>query len=263
MGMTSNNLVIGTIYSLGMSDIRIFIESLRASYNGRIVLFVNNLHQNVRDYLLKNNVELIEAMQHQFMHINNYRFFLYKDFLEKNKADKVFLTDVRDVFFQGDPFEYDSIEGITVSLEDKNIIQTCPCNKNWVLNFYGNEIYEKIAKNKIICAGTIIGDYQSILSHISKMCSEIQFIGNKNFNLLRIPGADQTAHDVICYLRDKTYSVSFLDNKESHIMTVGNTDPSLIMINNDIIYNENGVIKVVHQYDRIESVFKKILNKWK
>lgn len=261
--MVQKNIIIGTIYSLNISDIKIFVESLRSVYGGRVLLFVNNLHQRVKDYLLSRNIEMIEASQHQFMHINNYRFFLYKDFLEKNFFDNVFLTDVRDVFFQGDPFEYDFPGGISASLEDKNVIETCPFNRNWVLNFYGNLVFEKVAKNKIICAGTIIGDYPSIVSHIGNICNEIEHIGQRNPNLLRIPGADQTAHDIICYLRDRSYYVDFMDNEKSHIITVGNTEPASIKIEDDKIFNKGGIVKVVHQYDRIESTFKKILDKWK
>ena len=90
---------------------------------------------------------------------------MYIDFINENinKYKLVFSTDIRDIFFQIDVFKYyenhEPFLGVTV--EDGTLKQEF--NKNWIINYVGEEIYSIIKKERIICVCSIWGTYDKSL----------------------------------------------------------------------------------------------------
>ncbi|HAV3655293.1 TPA: hypothetical protein JIF02_003730, partial [Acinetobacter baumannii] len=70
------------------------------------------------------------------------RFFEYKEILENHPdASHVLLTDVRDVFFQSNPFKNLS-KGLFVGMENPDFtIGTEQYNQKWILDAYGESFY--------------------------------------------------------------------------------------------------------------------------
>ena len=112
------NLVLGAIYGYDWEKVKHFVISLRKHYKGKIGLIVDasvmadvelvsKLHKyNVAGHLYDQKL----TSNHE---IQNNRFELYSDIIESCYPDveKVFITDVRDVIFQDDPFVYGFEEG--------------------------------------------------------------------------------------------------------------------------------------------------------
>jgi len=247
-----NNLIIGSIYHLTFEQIYPFAKSLFASgYTGKIVLFCLDVSARTKVNLSKMGRYSFIDLKKLPMHVNNSRFFHYREFLqEKNDYDYVLLTDVRDVIFQKNPFSFEKNDSLYVSLEDRTLIGTCPINKKWVIDFYNEEIFSKMQDHRISCAGTIIGKSSRIYRHIDAICKELDKIGEKDKSLLIGAGPDQAAHNIIIRLMPEE-PVVYFDNLSGPMMTVGNTYFNDISFIDKVISNQSGVVNIIHQYDRI------------
>ena len=252
-----NNLIIGSIYSLSFEQIYPFAKSLFATgYAGKIVLFCLDIPARTKVNLSRMGRYSFIDLKRLPMHVNNSRFFHYREFLqEKNDYDYILLTDVRDVIFQKNPFAFEKNDSLYVSLEDVTLIGTCPINKKWIIDFYDEETLSKMQDYRISCAGTIIAKSSRILRHIDSICKELDKIGGKNKDLLLGAGPDQAAHNIILRLMPEEPIVYF-DNLTAPIMTVGNTGFKNISFTNKVISNQNGIVNIIHQYDRIPELMK-------
>ena len=106
------NLVLGAIYGYDWEKVKHFVISLRKHYKGKVGFIVDqNIINNeeLKQKLLDTyDIDLIvyeEKLQSNH-EIQNNRFELYSDIINEyyNDIEKVFITDVRDVIFQDDPF---------------------------------------------------------------------------------------------------------------------------------------------------------------
>ena len=122
------------------------------------------------------------------------RYFIAKEILEEyfQDVELVLLSDSRDVFFQGNPFE--NLEGNLASgLEDEKIRQSS-YNSNWINHFYGKVGLDQIEDRLIICSGVTIGKRNAMLDYLDGMCDEIsKFLLKCAF----MPGLDQGLHNWI------------------------------------------------------------------
>ena len=121
-----DNLLIGAISgNYNVSDISKWVETSNTISAKRILLlYNNNPHSELVPYLTKNGVEVILPEHNMYgeftiqfptntgtMDINssydlvhNLRFFHIWQILNESEFDKVLITDVRDVYFNRDPF---------------------------------------------------------------------------------------------------------------------------------------------------------------
>lgn len=87
---------------------------------------------------------------------NSLRYFFYHAYLQyhKNEYDTIIHSDVRDVFFQSDPFEFIDSKTLNCFLENGN--ETIGINhytQLWIRHAYGNEILNTLANRTISCSG--------------------------------------------------------------------------------------------------------------
>ncbi|WP_036477620.1 hypothetical protein [Myxosarcina sp. GI1] len=179
------------------------------------------------------------------------RYPLYWLYLYKlgNFYSNVMLTDVRDVLFQKDPFDF-SFNGLCFFLEDKTIVD-CKINSQWLINAYGQETLNKISKNKISCSGTTIGTYSAIMNYLEKMIDQLVKVNDRSV------GIDQGIHNYILHT-NLIQNVSVFENFYGPVLTIHNTDEKNIFLNtDDYLIDRNGcIINVLHQYDRLSKKFR-------
>ena len=100
------NLIIGAAAGYEVDQIRNFVLSLRKVYKGKVVLVYNkSISKKICIFLFKNNINiLISDINSRNAFKKRYQ--IYLDIL-KNFGDikKLLITDVRDVYFQEDPFK--------------------------------------------------------------------------------------------------------------------------------------------------------------
>src|SRR5438270_12435047 len=141
------DLILGTVEHYHFYQFRRFLISLRqTSFRGHICLFAGpGISRRTVAKIRQYDVEVVPYrgafpfVVHPHadapnwlpepIHIFNYRHYLYYDYLLKHgrKFGNVLITDVRDVVFQCDPFEFPISDSIHVAMENPDIpIGDCP-----------------------------------------------------------------------------------------------------------------------------------------
>jgi hypothetical protein len=249
----SNALIMGLAANYSIRDVAIFLDSLeQTGFGGTLVLFVRG--GLAADDLPKMGfrIQLVEIkVPNRLRELSwcGVRHYFYLDYLKSQGSsfENIFLVDVRDVFFQINPFEYQMDGELLVTLEDKSkIIGTCWQNATWILNKFGKREFEKLKMKRISCAGTTRGTKKGIMAYLKFMCKHLY----PNVRTLHMEGYDQGVHNVIVHNR-YVDGISIVDNS-GPILTLNFTpDDAIVVDANGQLRNDSGqVAHVVHQYDR-------------
>jgi hypothetical protein len=166
------------------------------------------------------------------------RFFRYYRHLSKHGGAyaNVMLTDVRDVFFQRDPFDVEFGDELQCFLEDtRETIATQPHNRKWVQAAFGSEILSELGDRPIVCAGVTIGPPRLVVSYLSVMVDFLLKLRHQSV------GLDQAVHNYILH-RGLVPKASLIPNGNGAVATLG------IVPREDV----HGLLDapVLHQYDR-------------
>lgn len=174
------------------------------------------------------------------------RFFLYYLYISEygKDYDKILLTDVRDVLFQRDPFEFDFPNGLCCFLEDVNL-RSCEYTSSWLRSAYGNYIINEIGDQKVSCAGTTMGTRAAIMSYLEALIDYTLKSKLQRF------GTDQAVHNYILY-KDLVKGVKFYKNCDGPVFTMSySKEENLQFDNQGFLLNQDGsIINILHQYDR-------------
>lgn len=193
--------------------------------------------------------ENFKSLPHR-IHIYNFRHFLYFDYLLKkgNEFEHVLLTDVKDVFFQRNPFDFSIDNSLHVAVENTGIpIKDCECTSKWIRRGYGPEVLDEMREKEVICAGTTLAPVAIMQAYLQRLIREFTAVRNV-YNC-----ADQALHNVLIY-RGQVGPVTKNYNFKGPILTVG-TEANYLLNSQGALINEDGnVIPVVHQYDRHEEL---------
>lgn len=175
------------------------------------------------------------------------------------------MIDVRDSYFQKDPFGFVSLEDNKPSfhvfngVEDKSIGQ-CSWNAGWIKDCFGIDMMKQIGQNKIICSGVSVGTTDMVIKYINVMSNivsgdiqtkpALQKDLQKNFfPSCERNGVDQGVHNVLVHtgnipsMKVWTQGAGPVANMQARVATV-NTADYIVLNNNHEMYS------VVHQYDR-------------
>lgn len=228
------NIILGTIWGGNFDEYKLFFESMDLVDSPETcpIIFVDDMKG-----IPPPGVLFIPFKRSDRIHPNCQRFMLYFEFLKMNRmADRVLLTDCRDVYFLGDPFFPSLPNGLHVFLEDNRMdIGSCQFNREWVKRVWGSANAERLSNKPISCAGVTIGDYQSMIEYLESMAWNCDDLVNALVNV------DQGIHNGLVYL-DKLNNCIIHDNDSGPVLTMGymqNPSPSKL-----------GKYAIIHQYDR-------------
>jgi hypothetical protein len=267
----NKNLILGAILGYGWSEISIFVKSFKKhlSKNTKLVLLSNSKDLKFLEILKLHDIEVIYCNSSYIRYPNTERFFYLRKFLNNNcsKYNKVLFTDVRDVFFQKNIFNVFRKKSFISFFQEDSLIKDCMTNSLWLKRVFNDEINPIFNNKFIICAGTIIGDSQTILKYLNLICRNLKkFNMKKNIidYILRRPVSKGFLDQPICnYL---VYSnifnnIKIYSNKSGPVATVGHMKKFIFDDKVNLINSKSQIYSLVHQYDRKISVFKKTLNK--
>ena len=166
------------------------------------------------------------------------RFFRYHRHLSKHSGAyaNVMLTDVRDVFFQRDPFDVEFGNQLQCFLEDtRETIGTQPHNRKWLQAAFGGGILSELGERPIVCAGVTIGPQRLVASYLSVMVESLLKLRHQSV------GLDQAVHNYILH-RGLVPQAHLIPNGAGAVATLG------IVPREDV----HGLLDapVLHQYDR-------------
>lgn len=121
------------------------------------------------------------------------RYAYYQAYIQRWPADRILLSDVRDVLFQDDPVTALG-DGTLLSVfaEDPRMtIGACPYNRAWLEVAYGTATVERVADARIICSGVTFGRIGAVDQYLAAMLQEFTRIRGAAV------GTDQSCHNVI------------------------------------------------------------------
>ena len=216
--------VMGLAIGYGLDVFKSFVGSLRATgYSGNIILGVSHdMEDNVAEYLKQQKV-MIKPLKtknectytgsiHHGGSVYNHpclemypdyklswgRFALYRDWLKdcSSCTEGIMLTDVRDAFFQRDPFdEKHKIHPLMFFEEHESVTTT-----HWLTDFPVSTCRNYTFPPKpMLCSGSIMGLRDGILDYIDVMIHEFDYWKQKDECSFELIGDDQSIHNYLYY----------------------------------------------------------------
>lgn len=243
MGMV--NLLIKRVYIFSLlnkiyrSPLK-YIYPMHKLYYGLVDRFSSR--QNENEHLLKSQIAS------KTLNVYCVRYPLYYLYLASHRGRyaKVMLSDVRDVIFQRDPFDFDLEDGLCFFLEDdREVMKNCPYNSTWLKTGYGEKTFRELGDKVASCSGITIGSTAAVMNYLELMVDQ----------MLRLKfhpsGMDQGVHNYLLY-KKKIDNVKLFPNGLGPVFTMGKTvDLPTQFDAEGFVVNKNGsVAHVLHQYDR-------------
>ena len=258
------DLILGIVDYYDFHDIRAFLTTLgQTACAAHVCLFAGPAISRGTEQKIKNcGVEVVRygrefpfiadphadapAVRFDRRHIYNFRHYLYYDYLLKHgeRFGNVLVTDVRDVVFQLDPFDFLLADRIHVAMENPDIpIGVCPWTSSWIREAYPEEALEQLQDQELSCAGTTLAPAPLMELYLRLMIEELAAMPNAHEH------ADQPAHNVLVH-GGKLEPLAKLRNFEGPILTIG-SEPRYELNEQGLLVNRDGsIIALIHQYDR-------------
>ena len=275
--MEDKNLIIGAFTNYNYNQLKPWVESicqLPKSKDIDKVMVVGNASAETINELKKRDFTIVPMPQMNLpIHVG--RFVAIYEYLRENfeEYDFVVTTDVKDVYFQTDPFDWmcgelDRYQKTLVAGSESMLYKDEPWGNENLLQAYGPYIHNIFKENEIYNVGTIGG------------CSE--FVKDLVFNIFTnainrpIPIVDQAVYNVLLQTAPYKYSTVFAKQSDGWACQAGTTvDPSKIdkfrpfLLEAEPIF-EDGIVKtslgepfcIVHQYDRVPEWKKFVAQKY-
>ena len=235
-GDSSSATVLGVATGYNVDVFKIFVGSLRRSgFLGHIILGVaDDVSTDVLDYFKARNVtakvlrkanctfapwydgnktildqrkqehiedyESLTTCVHPYTNIKSrwVKYPLARDWLEECKTctGPVLISDIRDVYFQADPFGPGSpkIEGLQVFEEHQNLT-----TDDWLVSWPADACKNTSFTKPMLCSGTTIGTREAMIDYLNAMYNEMKiWISTKECRLWTIAD-DQSIHNILFY----------------------------------------------------------------
>jgi len=250
------NLLIGAISgNYSVDDISDWVETSQFDNTERVLLLYNNINIELVDYLNKNKVLIFNpnfdfwsnektlfetntgnnTLENSYNLIHNLRFFHIWYFLQDNKNhwDQIIITDVKDVYFNSNPFD---------NLEDNKLTATSE-----IITYESEKWNEEHLRANLGIIGHLalwnkpvynVGVFGGNAQLVQDICADIYLL-----SVGKIKVADQTSFNYLIQTKYKDVT-NFTEDLAVHLHVV---NAGLVDISLDKIPN----YKIVHQYDRI------------
>ena len=157
--MAQKNLIIGGFTNYNINQLKPWVISAKeVAGNNDVVLVYGNASDETLDWLVEQGVGIVPMLQVQNVPIHVLRFLSIHNFLVNHwqQYDYVVTTDVKDVYFQADPFEYLIDHKLVIASEGLKYKDEPWGNEN-LFQAYGPYVYEQFKNNEIFNVGTFGG----------------------------------------------------------------------------------------------------------
>lgn len=265
--MKSNNALIGLAINYEIENLKNFVLSFR-KYNKEDTIYLVNsccMSYSLKKFYKDHNIIRIPFEGADLINTNiiTYRWIIYLEFLSVNKFDKIFFSDTKDVVFQSDPFLIDKNDFLYFFQEDRSVtIKDCELNYSWCTSLLNKELVLEIQDHPIICAGTIFGTYQKILNFLNIFKSQLIEIKKTNIAFEKFSVDQILINFMIRYLKVKELGHEIKLNGDI-VGSIGHSmlhekSTDLIKFENNLIYVNDQLPSVVHQYTQYDKLYQEI-----
>ena len=271
------NLIIGGFTNYNYNQLKPWVESIcEVMPDAHRVMCVGNASLETRAILANRGFELFD-MPKANIPVHVLRFFSIYEYLRTNwkKFNLVVTTDVKDVYFQTDPFKWLDYHNIgvkdmhqIVAGSESMLYKDEPWGNDNLMQCYGEHIHNIFKNNEIYNVGTLGGSAEYIKDLVFNIFS--------NATNRPIPIVDQAVYNVLIQTQPYKDITLFTPQSAGWAVQAGTTvDPSKIdmfrpfLTESEPIF-EDGVVKtskgkpfcIVHQYDRVPEWKKFVMNKY-
>jgi hypothetical protein len=167
------------------------------------------------------------------------------------------LTDIRDVFFQADPFGKVKPDRLSV-FEETPIVPLGkePFNSKWIKTLFGSECFDAMSDYSIICSGVTIGGTEAVINYLDRMATYLIRFHEPN-------GYDQGIHNYLVR-NDLVSRADVYCFGDGPVLNLGIVSESTIKRNNvgEVLLEDGAICSVVHQYDRIPELVEYVSGKF-
>lgn len=273
------NLVLTLAHGYKWPQLSIFVNSLRKNdFDGDIVVFASRIDRQTARKLKERGVIVLKVflplvrLRNVFLvpgwkpwrwlfritpgfktkrEIAKYvfnimcaRFACFHDYLECNleRYDKVVIADVKDVCFQGNPFE--SMETFQIVSFLEELLKIGVGNIQWMEEAFGSRLDPTILEEIICCAGVTIGTSTAVHDYLTKMLKHLYQVEI----MTPVLGVDQAVHNFLFH-RGQLEGSAVMNNGNPICMTMGPGYPYELDANQNVVAG-GSVISILHQYDR-------------
>lgn len=261
--MAKKNLIISAFTGYTFEQLRPYVFSIRDSVkDADLVMVIGQTDADTRHSLQALGWQIESAPDTKDIPIHVLRFLPMYNYLREHgdQYEYVVSTDVKDVIFQQDPFQW-----LEQNLGDKKLLAASEslryCDEPWgddnLRSCYGGYVYERFKTNTIYNVGTLGG--------------RMEYMRDLFFNLFYnsigrpIPIVDQAVYNVMLQTQPYRDQVLFADHDRGWACQAGTTvDPNKInwfrpkLLDPEPKWNTGSVTTstgqefvIVHQYDRI------------
>jgi len=271
------NLIIGGFTNYNYNQLKPWVESIcEVMPDAHRVMCVGNASLETRAILANRGFELVD-MPKANIPVHVLRFFSIYEYLRTNwkKFNLVITTDVKDVYFQTDPFKWLDYHNIgvkdmhqIVAGSEGMLYKDEPWGNDNLMQCYGEHIHNIFKNNEIYNVGTLGGSAEYI--------KDLVFNIFTNATNRPIPIVDQAVYNVLIQTQPYKDITLFAPQSAGWAVQAGTTvDPSKIDMFRPFLTEseplfEDGVVKtskgkpfcIVHQYDRVPEWKKFVMNKY-
>ena len=265
--MASKNLIIGGFTNYGINQLKPWVISAKeVAGDNDVVLVYGNATDETLDWLVEQNVVIVPMLQAQNIPIHVLRFLSIYEYLDKHWQfyDYVVTTDVKDVYFQADPFKFLVDRKLVIASEGLKYKDEPWGNEN-LFQAYGPYVYEKFKDNEIFNVGTFGGKSE----YVKDMVFHIFTNGINR----PIPICDQAVFNVLLNTQPFKDIATKTIQWAAELGTI--MDPSKIeqfkpnllcdepiWEDGKLKYSDGLVFPIVHQYDRVPVLKKFVQEKY-
>ena len=265
--MAAKNLIIGGFTNYGIDQLKPWVISAKeVAGDNDVVLVYGNTTDETLDWLVEQNVVIVPMLQVQNVPIHVLRFLSIHNYLVQHwqHYEYVVTTDVKDVYFQADPFKFLVDRKLVVASEGLKYKDEPWGNEN-LYQAYGSYVYEQFKNNEIYNVGTFGGKSE----YVKDMVFHIFTNGINR----PIPICDQAVFNVLLNTQPFKDVVTKTIQWAAELGTI--MDPSKIdsfrpnllfaepVCEDGLLKDVNGhIFPIVHQYDRVPVLKKFVQEKY-
>jgi hypothetical protein len=273
--MEKRPIILGIARGYSVGALSPFVLSLRrAGYRGDICFFVDQLAPPTLAFLAEHGVQFQPlparyftqwrrhplrlladlvpgavhpsariALSKYYLHLLDARHPCYLDFLEKTRGaySHVMFTDVKDVIFQQDPFDFDWPDAFC-SFTEAVCIRDEPHTRGWIEKGFGAAAARDLGDRPVICAGVSFATIGPALEYLRRMSENLVRIDSRGL-------VDQGVHNYLLH-RGLVSGARIYDLEESPVLHLGVVPPEKLRLNGEgLVVNGSGrPAHAVHQY---------------
>lgn len=260
--MDKKDLIIGGFTNYNYKQLKPWVESvLEFMPDVEKVMIAGNTTQETVDTLTSKGFIVIPMQQTENLPPHIPRWINVYDFLKKNghKYNNVVMTDLKDVYFQDNPFEW-----LNENLGDKKIVAGSESliykdeawgNQN-LMDTFGPYVYEQFKNCEIYCVGVLAGKPEylaDLFLHNYLLALRVPAaLDQGTFNLLM---QTHPYKDIVLYAKQgdgwACHAGTVADPRKMDDFRPKLLEPEPIYKNNIVYTSEGKRFYIVHQYDRV------------